>query len=536
LLKLDMQNDVDCLLAMEDFVDRVGFIMLGAGYYKDDFKSLTGYSASRAKTLLSWFEAVFRKYYDNLKDLKFDKPISEDYCLAWDLFAEAVKNAVRRKQNINAICPVMYIKLSFDSLGKLCVIDDVGIRPCAIGHGFVQVILGSIANVLLDASDVGGLKIESIGLRYWFVRQVVEEIESIIRGKIITRTTSTERSEKTTHIGKDGMHVISYYFIGENLELLRQQQIMNGWNPPSVGDINYLTSTKPFRKKLIQDMLSDKDISIYFRSMTLYLKPNDDVDFPSSLDIDTTGLKIYKPTGMVDPEVQTLLSWFEAVFRKYYDHLLNLETSIDIVVEYGAAWDHFFRSVGDALQGRCSFNGICPVLYMNMSFNGDVVVINNVNIRPCAIGYDFFESILKLIADTPGVNGLEIKTIDMRRWFVEQFLNDIHPVLRFQETVVQRANIDECTFKFEAENFDSLKRLKILDRSTLPSASDINNLALKKEKRISIIRNMLDKIPSVFKTVLYLKSNEGISFPPLMDVYTFDLKVYSEIGVQDYKP
>lgn len=268
------------LLVLERLVDHIG-----AQYYDHDFSSttwdwITNYTKdSRAHTILSWFETVFRRYWEEqAKPYTIDTPIDKDYKVDWDKFVEAVKDAVKNKTPFKGICPVLHISIAFKD--NECWIDDIGIRPCAIEHSFYRKILSIIAENL-DANYT--LKLQTVGIRKHFAAKIIQELGN----QYVEEdhgTTSTK-----PYIFKHDIPVTTYNF--KNLEVLKNQQILQQWNPPTAEELNNLSTKKTERKAMLDKMLKEAGA---FATVYFFGSSNTSTDIPEPLQLDENDLKRFK--------------------------------------------------------------------------------------------------------------------------------------------------------------------------------------------------------------------------------------------------
>ena len=186
-------------------------------------------STSEEKTLLSMLENVFRYYfeYNDRKKQTFlsrlstgmaDIPIDPSYSADWNNFLDGLKTFVLNIKTLeyadlmslsrlNAICPVMNLTMHFENIivgntwswharSTTLVIDEIGIRPCAIGHDFLELALFCIIETIVDICENAlytiKLKIRVTSVRASLVDSVFERVEMKIKNKnensIITLT------------------------------------------------------------------------------------------------------------------------------------------------------------------------------------------------------------------------------------------------------------------------------------------------------------------------------------------------------------
>ena len=145
---------------------------LGAWYY-DGSLSQNKALEDQAKSFLCYLENVFGHFYEWKTRICDHCPIQENYRDDWDHFLRDVGKAAEAQEPFNGICPVMHIKTLFD--GQAYVIEDIGIRPCAIQKKFFEAVLRVIAENVLKKPGTT-LVIKIFGVRRVFAESVLNHL------------------------------------------------------------------------------------------------------------------------------------------------------------------------------------------------------------------------------------------------------------------------------------------------------------------------------------------------------------------------
>ena len=160
-------------------LDRRCDVVLGA-WYKDEesagWKGLTDGDKSAARSLLRMMENVFRVYYDGVvlngskqDDADYGERIGDDYLYCWDRFIADIQSAVAKGTDFNGICPILYLRMH--TAENEFVIDETTLRPCAIGHVFLERVLFHVCFAVIEWNKrrglemCRGLRIKSLGIR-----------------------------------------------------------------------------------------------------------------------------------------------------------------------------------------------------------------------------------------------------------------------------------------------------------------------------------------------------------------------------------
>jgi len=157
-------------------LDRRCDAVLGA-WYKDETSNewgLLSYAEkSAARSLLRMMENVFKVFYDGkgledgLEDANFGEAIGTDYHKGWRRFIADIETAVKCGLSFNGMCATLYLRLH--STDEEVVVDETTLRPCAIGHVFLECALFHICTALIWVNErtieKKRLRIVSSGIR-----------------------------------------------------------------------------------------------------------------------------------------------------------------------------------------------------------------------------------------------------------------------------------------------------------------------------------------------------------------------------------
>ena len=170
------------------------------------------------------------------------------------------------------------------------------------------------------------------------------------------------------------------------------------------------------------------------------------------------------------------MGFLEAVFGRYYDFKTR---SVDFkaINQFQAMELYFFhRDVIRSIKRRTPFHAICSLLHIQMGYDGNTCVIENIGVRPCVLDLGSLQDILGDIARhcLREELSLVIKADMFRRHAVLQIVYQMG--LSVSETRIAKKNIytgESQEFSIFAFGNDCLKLLKNKpDRC--PSCSEIN--------------------------------------------------------------
>jgi len=104
-------------------------VFINANHCKQDAGRLTDFYTSAAET---FFKTYLHETTDSVA------PNYQDY---WNFFRGVIRRSINNGRMPHAICPVAYVRLKAKLNNKTIIVEDFTIRPCAIGHGFLEEIL-----------------------------------------------------------------------------------------------------------------------------------------------------------------------------------------------------------------------------------------------------------------------------------------------------------------------------------------------------------------------------------------------------------
>ena len=264
---------------------------LGAWYYDGSLSDEKDVE-DRAKTFLCWMENVFGRFYEWKTRICDYSPIPDNYRDDWNRFLDGVCLAIEKSEPFNAICPVLHLRFHMDGRAQ-CIIDDIGIRPCAIEKSFFRKVLTTIAKTLVDTADPSvALKVKIFGIRRVFARKVINEMNLAVEETDETADFPVMklRPQSYTHSYLFPKTTV-FTFIGENLGRLANHPKMENWKAPAAHVLNDFTRINESRTDLIREMLAAAPTHL-----STYLTNAKNVThmLPPPLELDENDLMVYK--------------------------------------------------------------------------------------------------------------------------------------------------------------------------------------------------------------------------------------------------
>ncbi len=248
---------------------------------------------SKARTFLCFLENVFGRFYDFKTRMADYDDIPEAYGLDWESFKNDACAAVAALRPFNGICAVMHLQTAVED-GRAYVIQNIGIRPCAIEQSFMRVLLKHMAQSLPDRMP---LVVKIFGIRVEFMNTVIsnlkEENPSFVEPTRTKQDRVTLMGKKAVVEGGRVMQVDVLTF--ESAAALRNIKVP--WNSskdpgfPTAEQLNNSGKANPLRVNLIRRMIgqAQTDFAQYLQSAketTNYL--------PDPLNLDENNLWVYK--------------------------------------------------------------------------------------------------------------------------------------------------------------------------------------------------------------------------------------------------
>lgn len=252
---------------------------------------------SKARTFLCFLENVFGRFYDFKTRISDYDDIPETYGVDWERFRADVCAAAAASRPFNGICAVMHIQTAAE--GNAYVIQNIGVRPCAIEQSFMRVLLKHMAQSLPDRVR---LVVKIFGIRVEFMNTVISNLKEEnpafvepIRTKE-DRVTMTGRKAVVEGGRVMQMDVLTF----ESANALKT--IKTPWNSstdasfPTAEALNNSSKANPMRVKLIRRMIGQAQewFGQYLnraKDLTNYL--------PDALNLEENNLWVYKNGGRI---------------------------------------------------------------------------------------------------------------------------------------------------------------------------------------------------------------------------------------------
>ena len=264
---------------------------LGAWYYDGSLSDEKDVE-DRAKTFLCWMENVFGRFYEWKTRICDYSPIPDNYRDDWNQFLDGVCLAIEKSEPFNAICPVLHLRFHMDGRAQ-CIIDDIGIRPCAIEKSFFRKVLTTIARKLIDPAEgdtSASLVVKIFGIRRVFAQKVINETHLAVdeTNEPANFTVMMRRPDTSS---EHSLNTTVFTFTGANLESLADHPGMKNWKAPAAHVLNDFTRINENRTDLIRAMLAEAP-----DRLSTYLTNAKNVThmLPPPLELDENDLMVYK--------------------------------------------------------------------------------------------------------------------------------------------------------------------------------------------------------------------------------------------------
>ena len=332
---------------------------------------------SKARTFLCFLENVFGRFYEFKTRLCDYDDIPESYAADWESFKADACNAARDAKPFNGICAVMHLQAAQE--GRTYVIQNVGLRPCAIEQSFLRVMLKHLAKSLPADRP---LAIKVFGARVEFINTVVAEL----RGTPNFREPVRTKQDRFTPMGnraESGRQVDVITF--ESTAALRDLE--TPWNAsldagfPAAEQLNDSGKANPKRADLIRRMISHAHdgFAQYLRGaneLTNYL--------PDALNLDENELWVYKEGTKFSFRPEERRFFMLGARQRYFE------------INWGVSDEKYVENV-DSLQGGKSIrfeflNGKFVFFLLPKDFARKMVAHKQ------SISLDGKESVLRLMA------------------------------------------------------------------------------------------------------------------------------------------
>ena len=240
---------------------------------------------SKTKTYTAYLENFFGFYFEQQEDPKKYRDIDDSYKTLYTRFTKTIQHNIQNKSPMHAICQVAYIRFGFVAQGSrfsftaqkdkkmMLVVEDLTIRPCAIGHGFVEDILVNIARGIQSSSAIE----QEFQLK-------IKDAKHILIDAAIKSTALPEIDKKTSRFGIPGAIVsptwYTYTFKSDAILNLKEKSIFSTATCPNPTDLNDFTKSKE-KNTLIERMVTDPRAATFWDTVNRYT--DDDTNSLSSL-------------------------------------------------------------------------------------------------------------------------------------------------------------------------------------------------------------------------------------------------------------
>ena len=240
---------------------------------------------SKTRTYTAYLENFFGFYFEQEEDPKKYRVIYDSYKPSYTNFTDTIRYSIRNQSPMHAICHVAYIRFGFVAQGSLfgftarkdtkmmLVVEDLTIRPCAIGHGFVEDILVNIAQgIQLNEKIVQGFELK------------IKDAKHILIDAAIKSTALPNIDMKPFRFGIPGAIVsptwYTYTFKSDAILNLKEKSIFSTATCPNPTDLNDFTKSKE-KNTLIERMVTDPRAATFWDTVNRYT--DDDTKSLSSL-------------------------------------------------------------------------------------------------------------------------------------------------------------------------------------------------------------------------------------------------------------
>ena len=240
---------------------------------------------SKTRTYTAYLENFFGFYFEQEEDPKKYRVIYDSYKSPYTNFTNTIRYNIQTQSPMHAICQVAYIRFGFVAQGSrfsftaqkdkkmMLVVEDLTIRPCAIGHGFVEDILVNIAQgIQLNEKIVQGFELK------------IKDAKHILIDAAIKSTALPNIDMKPFRFGIPGAIVsptwYTYTFKSDAILNLKEKSIFSTATCPNPTDLNDFTKSKE-KNTLIERMVTDPRAATFWDTVNRYT--DDDTNSLSSL-------------------------------------------------------------------------------------------------------------------------------------------------------------------------------------------------------------------------------------------------------------
>ena len=267
---------------------------------------------------------------------------------------------------------------------------------------------------------------------------------------------------------------------------------------------------------------------------------------------------------------RTLMHLMENVFRKYFEYsdqdgvdeglITEMMRSVerpDMLIEenYHVDCALFFLEIRRYMQdpqryiGKNGFNGICPVMNLKMTMQTPGTsgyrdfVIEEIGIRPCALGFPFLENLLCVIVESlMGINNfntlqckLIIKSLGVRGALVQDILDRIgFDILQSGSAFSMRNEWVVSDEKLREFHDNLAKTVTIYKYETdYPNNLQLNDRKTNIGQYDSLVNKLVTRSPAI-KNMLYLMKDDIKSVTPVFQLETNDLLVFRNGAIKQY--
>ena len=405
----------------------------------------------KAAAVLSHVELMFAGYFDchrmsdPLGSAKSGLPISDNYLADWREFIFQLNGFVlelRHFENIdgmrslrfNMICPVMYLAMRFVDIKTVVVgsvwcrwsatllIDGLEIRPCAIGWNFLELVILKINEAIRNIDES---MLDMVGPPRRAVRLDVKlriQLAGVCAAFVYSMLHGLDMPDAYSSAGE--AYVSEWEFDRERRRLLDIALSRVSDCLPTPQQLNDYSEMSDAVRTKRDDVI--RNMTLWRRADTRGTQPGKSIteNSVSEMGLDTELLRVCK-NGPAEPyrgnPSWLVLEPIERVFVKYFELCATKQSGVDsypITNNYVYDWYGFLFQLKEFILGfrgceniehldSVRFVAICPVMFLAMSFvdvhrkdvsndrsiYSGVLMIDNLMIRPCAIGYNFLEGL-----------------------------------------------------------------------------------------------------------------------------------------------
>lgn len=245
-------------------------VFINANHCKQDASRLTDFYTSAAET---FFKTYLHENTDSVA------PNYQDY---WNFFRGVIRRSINNGRMPHAICPVAYVRLKAKLKEKTIVVEDFAIRPCAIGHGFLEEILRQASQI----QNPGTFQQSYVPFKFTIVAREAKHIliDDALKSAGLTEETHFSKNkcpEKFAWI--TGSYTYIYELSNSGASMLCKQK---PFDPPDAKILNSFEGPEAENKnRLIKAMVEDHKehrINTFRKRMGF---SDSDKTTPSSFDI-----------------------------------------------------------------------------------------------------------------------------------------------------------------------------------------------------------------------------------------------------------